>query len=67
MGLAGNVAHMGQLRNAYALSAGKLTGRGRLDLGVDERIILKEILNTYRVKICTGFIWLRIGSSSRLL
>jgi len=32
------------------------------DLGVEERIKLKLIFNTWNGEACTGFIWLRIGT-----
>jgi len=32
------------------------------DLGVEERIIIKLIFNTWNGEPCTGFIWLRIGT-----
>jgi len=37
------------------------------DLGVDGRIILKNVLMKLGVRMWTGFIWLRIGISGRLL
>jgi hypothetical protein len=44
-----------------------MMGRDHLeDLGVDDRIILEWILGKYDVKVCTGFIWIRIGTSGGL-
>jgi hypothetical protein len=37
------------------------------DLGIDGRIILKMILRKSCCMLWTGFMWLRIGLSSRLL
>jgi hypothetical protein len=37
------------------------------DVGVDGRIILKWILNKLHGEMWTGFIWLWIGTSGRLL
>jgi hypothetical protein len=36
-------------------------------LGVDGRIILKWILKKWSVRMLFGFMWLRIGSSGRLV
>jgi hypothetical protein len=45
-----------------------LKGRDLLvDLGVDGKIILEWILGKWNRKVGTGFIWLRIGTSSGLL
>jgi hypothetical protein len=37
------------------------------DLDVDGKIILEWILGKYDGKMCTEFIWLRIGTSGGLL
>jgi hypothetical protein len=37
------------------------------DQGIDERIILKCILNQQHEKGCTGLMWLRMGTSGKLL
>jgi hypothetical protein len=37
------------------------------ELYVDSRMILKGILKKYNLRVWTGFIWLRIGSSGMLL
>jgi hypothetical protein len=37
------------------------------DLDVDRKIILELILGKYGVKVWTGYIWLRIGTSGGLL
>jgi hypothetical protein len=45
-----------------------LEGRDHLeDLDIDGKIILECILGKYDVKLWTGFIWLRIGSSGGAL
>jgi hypothetical protein len=37
------------------------------DLGVDGKITLEWILGKYSGKVWTGFIWLSIGTSGKLL
>jgi hypothetical protein len=37
------------------------------DLGVDRRMIFKWIVKREDGRVWTGFIWLRIGTSGRLL
>jgi hypothetical protein len=37
------------------------------DMGMDGRIILKWILKKYFGRVGTGLVWLRIGTSGRLL
>jgi len=45
-----------------------LKGRDQLeDLAIDGRIILEWILGKHSGKVWTGYIWLRIGTSGRLL
>jgi hypothetical protein len=45
-----------------------MKGRDRSEQsGVDRRTISKEILGKQGRRLWTGFIWLRIGSSGRLL
>jgi hypothetical protein len=47
---------------------GNLKGRGHLgDLDVDRRILLKQILKKWGVKLWAEFIWLRIVISGGLL
>jgi hypothetical protein len=47
---------------------GNLRARGHLnDVGLDGRIILKEILMEICWGVWTGFIWLRLGTSDGLL
>jgi hypothetical protein len=43
------------------------TPEGKRPLGIPERIILKWNLKKIYVRLWTGFIWLRIGTSGRLL
>jgi hypothetical protein len=65
----GQVACMGEMRNAYKISVGKPEGKGMLEnLGTDENILLEWILRgKWGVKIWNAFIWLRIRTSGRLL
>jgi hypothetical protein len=37
------------------------------DLDVDWRVILKGILNIQDVKVCSGFIWFRMGPTGALV
>jgi hypothetical protein len=41
--------------------------RLRKDLGIDGRVILKCIIKIWVMRMLTGFIWLRIVTSGRLL
>jgi hypothetical protein len=44
--------------------SGSLKGRGNSeDIGVDRKMILDWILRKYGGKVCTGHIWLRIGTN----
>jgi hypothetical protein len=57
MTLAGHVARVGEMRNAYNFWLENLTGRDHSeDLGVDERIILEWILQKYGGRLWTAFI-----------
>jgi hypothetical protein len=38
-----------------------------VDLDLDGKIILELILGKYGGKMCTGFIWFRIGTSGGIL
>jgi hypothetical protein len=57
-----HVAHMRELRNAYNILVGKHEGRRPLG-----RSRCKWILGKCGVKVWTGFVWFRTGSSGRLL
>jgi len=47
---------------------GKLKGRDYLNnLGIDVRIILKQIWRKQDGKVWNGFIWFKIGGSGKLL
>jgi hypothetical protein len=59
---------MGETRNAHTILVGKPEGkRHSEELGVDGRIILKWILRKLGWKLWTGFIWLRIGNSGKVV
>jgi hypothetical protein len=59
---------MGEMRNAYKILVGNLKGRDYSeDLGVDRKILLQWILGKQGGKVWTGLIWLRVGTSGRLL
>jgi hypothetical protein len=58
---------MVEIRNAYFLVE-NLEGRDHVeDLDVDGRIILERVLGKEGGMLWTGFMWLRIGTSGRLL
>jgi hypothetical protein len=64
---AGYVARIEEI-NAYSILVANLKGRDHLeDVGVDGRIILERILGKKCGNFSTGFIWLRRGTSGRLL
>jgi hypothetical protein len=49
-------------------SSENLKGRDHAeDLGVDGKIIIEWIFGEYNGKLWPGFMWLRIGTSGRLL
>jgi hypothetical protein len=59
---------MGERRGAYRVWWGNLRERDHLvDPGIDERIILRLFCRKWDVWSWTGLIWLRIGTSGRLL
>jgi hypothetical protein len=61
-------ACMGEKRNTHKILAAKYERIDYVkDLGVNGKIILKWILGKQGGKIWTGCIWLRIGTSGRLL
>jgi hypothetical protein len=65
---AGHVACIGEMRNAYKILVGKPAGKSYSeDLDVDGRIVLEWVLWKQGGKVCTGFIWLRIGACGGLL
>jgi hypothetical protein len=59
---------MGEMRNVYRIFVEKLKGKRPLErTGVGRRMILKRILMKQGLKLCTGFMWLRIGTSGEFL
>jgi hypothetical protein len=65
---AGHVARTVQMRNEFNTRSDNLKERERMeDLGIGGKIILKWFLRKESVKVCTGFIWLRTGTSDGLL
>jgi hypothetical protein len=66
--LAGHVACMGEMRNAYRIVVENQKGRDHLeDLGIDGKIILEWILWETGWMVWTGCIWHGIGTNGRLL
>jgi hypothetical protein len=64
----GGEARLRDVRNAHNILVGKLEGGDHLeDLSVVEKIILDWISGKEGGNLWIGFIWLRIGTSSRLL
>jgi hypothetical protein len=57
----------GREKNGYIFSENVKERDAIEDLHVNGRIILKWILKKQDVKVLTGFIWLRIGTSSGFL
>jgi hypothetical protein len=55
---------MGEIENVYKISKGRHCYE---DLGKERSIILEWILWKQGGKVWTGFIWLRIGTSCRML
>jgi hypothetical protein len=54
----------GHTRNAYKIWSENMKGRDHSeDLGIDRSIILKWILEEAVWKLCSGFIYLRTGTS----
>jgi hypothetical protein len=68
MRCAGHVEKIGAKRDAYRLLVGKPEGKrplGRQDVG--GWIILGWILERWNGVMCTGLVWLRIGTGGELL
>jgi len=62
----GHVEHLGE--DIWRVLAGKPKGKKLLlELGVEGCIILKWSLKKKDVRAWTGFNWLRLGSSGRIL
>jgi hypothetical protein len=53
---------MGELRSANIFANAK-EDYEQEDQGIDDRSVFKEIIGVYRVRLCTGVIWLAIGTS----
>jgi hypothetical protein len=66
--LAGLVARMEEMRNAYKIFVGKYEGKNHLeDISLGGKILLEWIMGEKCGKVLNGFIWLRIGTSGGLL
>jgi len=64
----GHVARMGVMRNAYRVLVRKPEGkRPETSCRLDERIILKFILNKQDLRAWTELIWLAIWARGELL
>jgi hypothetical protein len=57
---------MWEMGNTYNILVWKPEGKRSLRRTRRRRIILEWILGKYGGKLCTGFIWLRIGTSGGL-
>jgi hypothetical protein len=54
----------GRALKCIYIFVGKPKGNRPLgNLGVDDRMILKRVLNEKDIRMCTELIWLRIGTS----
>jgi hypothetical protein len=63
MRLAGPVARMGEMKNAYRVLVGKPEGKSHSEnLGTDGNIILEWILGKSGGKLWTRYTWLRVGT-----
>jgi hypothetical protein len=58
---------MNETRNTYKITVGRSEENHLGDLGIDERILLKWVLEKWGWMVWVTFIWLRIGPGSRLL
>jgi hypothetical protein len=57
-----------EIINAYKILVGKTTVKSHLrDLGADERIIIKCILEKEGVRMWSKFTWLTVGSKDGLV
>jgi hypothetical protein len=57
--MGGHVAHMEQMKNAETILVGKREGKRSFG-----RVVLKLILKKQDIRMQTGFIWIRTGTSS---
>jgi hypothetical protein len=67
MRLAGHEAHMGEMRNAYKMSVVIAEGKRPFGSPRCRWEIYEWILGKQGVKVWTGCIWLRTGTSDGLL
>jgi hypothetical protein len=67
MRLAGHLACMKGMRNAYNILIGKPKRDHSEDIGIDGKIILEWILGKEGGKVWTGYMRPKIGTSGRLL
>jgi hypothetical protein len=66
--MAGHVARIGEMRNAYKMLVGNLKGGDHLEeLSVDGKTLLEWMLEKYVEKVLIGFVWLRIRNCGGLL
>jgi hypothetical protein len=64
----GHAAHMGEVRNSYKILVGKPEGKRPLRrLRCRQENDIKWILEKYAWRVWVGFIWLRTGTSGRLM
>jgi hypothetical protein len=62
------MSDMGKMRNVYTVPVGKPEGKRPLQRPKHRQgIILQQILKKWDVRVWTGFSWLRMESSGRLL